>query len=1031
MKRKEPLVSVIIPVYNTEKYIEKCLESIIEQTYENIEIIIVDNASTGNIVDICRDYQEIYPNKKIKMIRHDKNQGLLKARISGAQIATGDFISFVDSDDTISFDFYRLLVKKALDTGSEMVVAKTVYDMPDQKKLINNLALLDLACEDNQENSILELMYACEGCCHSFNLVWNKIYSKPLWDRAYKYLQEIDEHIVMCEDYIFSTIFYALGKGISFVENACYYYFKGSEAYTSPTASYEKMKKNVSDLGVVFRITEQFFKKINSYDKFKSMHSNFKKNYYLIWHRNIQNSSLKIRQKKKLHTLLNSEFNTNIKLDQVIPVETKEVYSTTLCTEAKFLLDEVKKQICDNQYKYISFDIFDTLILRPFYNPSDLFELISIELNQKMNLFINFTKLRKDAEKFARLKIRINNPGFEDITLEEIYYQFKDISGLDNELCDYLKSLEVNYEKNFCFKRKTAFELYELALKKDKKIILISDMYLSEDIIKDILDKNGYTEYFKLYLSSKERLTKHEGSLYKKAISNLNANPNEILHIGDNYNSDVIKAQKIGMTALHFPSTMDVFQGNTAIYSGKWFYSLFKQETYSRNSCALNFLGLRVMLAQIANKFFDNPYVDYNINSDFNADPRVIGYSAIGMHFVSIAFWIHEIANKYNKIHFIARDGYAIKKVYEILFPEDKNKIDYIYVSRKALIPLMITSSESFLEIENVVKYSSVSTNDIIKLLNPIITDKEVLALKKVYGEEILNDNIFTSKHQLYVFLGCLCKHAYNQENVIVYREKMRIYWNGIIGENDLTFDIGYSGRTERILSKLIGRRIDACYVHANNDSAYKSAFLNDFNIYFYYDYTPLVTGGLRELIMSENAPSCISFSLEHKEIKPVFEESNLRFPDSIILDLLQKHAIEFAYDLKENMNNMLFKLPFRYTEGSLLFEHFLNQSKQFDRWIFKIFDFEDDLDVGLQDKTIVDFWNDQTVFSNRDNNSLDNTVMYASIWKKAIYFLLFDRATLKIKAKKKLKNRPVLLSVCGVSYKLFRKIYRIFKKVN
>ncbi len=99
-------ISIVVPVYNVESYLKKCLDSIINQTYKNLEIILVDDGSTDNSVDICDEYAK--RDNRIKVI-HKKNGGLSDARNTGIEIATGNYIGFVDSDDWIDENMYKLL----------------------------------------------------------------------------------------------------------------------------------------------------------------------------------------------------------------------------------------------------------------------------------------------------------------------------------------------------------------------------------------------------------------------------------------------------------------------------------------------------------------------------------------------------------------------------------------------------------------------------------------------------------------------------------------------------------------------------------------------------------------------------------------------------------------------------------------------------------------------------------------------------------------------------------------------------------
>ena len=102
------LISIVIPVYNVEKYLKQCLDSIINQTYTNLEIILVDDGSTDNSGTICDYYSKI--DKRIRVI-HKKNEGQSIARNIGIKVSNGKYIGFLDSDDWVEQDMYRFLIE--------------------------------------------------------------------------------------------------------------------------------------------------------------------------------------------------------------------------------------------------------------------------------------------------------------------------------------------------------------------------------------------------------------------------------------------------------------------------------------------------------------------------------------------------------------------------------------------------------------------------------------------------------------------------------------------------------------------------------------------------------------------------------------------------------------------------------------------------------------------------------------------------------------------------------------------------------
>ena len=113
-----PLVSVIIPVYNVEKYLRECLDSVLAQTYKNIEVILVDDGSTDSSGHICDEYLNV--DDRIKVI-HQQNAGLSEARNHGYDFATGVFVYFLDSDDWIQEETLSSLTQRIQDTNADIV----------------------------------------------------------------------------------------------------------------------------------------------------------------------------------------------------------------------------------------------------------------------------------------------------------------------------------------------------------------------------------------------------------------------------------------------------------------------------------------------------------------------------------------------------------------------------------------------------------------------------------------------------------------------------------------------------------------------------------------------------------------------------------------------------------------------------------------------------------------------------------------------------------------------------------------------
>ncbi len=127
VSKKQPLISVVVPVYNVEKYIHKCVDSIINQTYKNLEIILVDDGSPDNCPKICDEFAK--NDKRIKVI-HKQNGGLSDARNVGIEVAKGKYITFIDSDDYIETNYVELLYNTINDDKSDISIGshKVIYD---------------------------------------------------------------------------------------------------------------------------------------------------------------------------------------------------------------------------------------------------------------------------------------------------------------------------------------------------------------------------------------------------------------------------------------------------------------------------------------------------------------------------------------------------------------------------------------------------------------------------------------------------------------------------------------------------------------------------------------------------------------------------------------------------------------------------------------------------------------------------------------------------------------------------------------
>lgn len=141
------LVSVIVPIYKVEQYLDKCIKSIVDQTYRDLEIILVDDGSPDSCPKKCDEWAE--KDDRIKVI-HKQNGGLGFARNSGLDIATGDYIMFVDSDDYLSLNAIEVMYNRSVRDGSDLVITKwaTVYENGQQSEEFYNWMSNDVISDE-------------------------------------------------------------------------------------------------------------------------------------------------------------------------------------------------------------------------------------------------------------------------------------------------------------------------------------------------------------------------------------------------------------------------------------------------------------------------------------------------------------------------------------------------------------------------------------------------------------------------------------------------------------------------------------------------------------------------------------------------------------------------------------------------------------------------------------------------------------------------------------------------------------------
>lgn len=236
---EKELISIIVPVYNVENYLERCLQSLINQTYKNIEIVCVNDGSTDNSLNILNDFQK--KDSRIKIISQE-NQGLSEARNVGIKNSSGKYIGFVDSDDWVDLDYYEKLYNALIDSKSDFACANT--------KFFDNGKISYIKFQQNHIFS--ELDKKIDN--YKNGSVWDKLYKKSLFlDNDIKFIKGryFEDNIVLLQLSYYS-------KKVVTINSVSYYYFNNNNSITREI-NYEKELKRQQDMYYMCEVILNYF----------------------------------------------------------------------------------------------------------------------------------------------------------------------------------------------------------------------------------------------------------------------------------------------------------------------------------------------------------------------------------------------------------------------------------------------------------------------------------------------------------------------------------------------------------------------------------------------------------------------------------------------------------------------------------------------------------------------------------------------------------------------------------------------------
>lgn len=243
-----PEVSIIVPIYNAEKTIGRCIESIINQEYTDFELILCDDGSRDSSGRICDEYAK--KDKRIKVL-HKENSGVSDTRNQGMKAATGTYIQFLDADDWITVDATKLLVRTMKETNCDMVISDFYRVVGGRLSHKGDIEMEGAMPREKFAEFMME-----NPADFYYGVLWNKLYKREMIE---KYQLEMDENISWCEDFLFNLEYLFHAETIASLPVPIYYYVKTEGSLASQGMSIGKtIKMKIS----LFEYYNDFYKHV-------------------------------------------------------------------------------------------------------------------------------------------------------------------------------------------------------------------------------------------------------------------------------------------------------------------------------------------------------------------------------------------------------------------------------------------------------------------------------------------------------------------------------------------------------------------------------------------------------------------------------------------------------------------------------------------------------------------------------------------------------------------------------------------------
>lgn len=555
-------------------------------------------------------------------------------------------------------------------------------------------------------------------------------------------------------------------------------------------------------------------------------------------------------------------------------VESTYDYSTTF--------ERINKAIDSDRIKVISFDIFDTLLIRLVPDYRDIFKIVQFRISSFCN--VDFFLQRSAAEE------ELKNIHCK---LDDIYDYLRLKNNWSEELTKRIKEIELKTEKEFIIDREPFRELFTKAKKSGKLLFATTDMYLPKAFLENILVENGYSGVH-VICSNEYKKRKDIGDLYDVLISESNCQPEQIVHIGDNYYSDYLKAIENNIVAIHLPSLIDSLK----ITNNQWKPIL--EEIIKSDDIAQKVL---LWYAIVKCRDFSKSY-GKKIFKDLES-LSWLGIAPLTYYAVLKILLDKNIQTNYKNIAFSSRDGYLPFKLYEVLRKELQIGIPsfYFQAGRRAFIYSRWNSFSQVLSHEGISfeaeKEERYTFEDFVnEFIHSPIVRQEIFSC---CDEELLTSKLKTLDVNNFPDII--------QEKVMDFvkaqRERARDYYSQYFSDDKtIVFDLGYSGSVGLGIYAACNQAVDKIYYWkeaSNLEKVDKKLNTSTYCLFSDLSHRPIEAFHLLiEELYSPLQGGCIGFD---KNKKPIFE--SVSFSEGMVndVDLIHSTCEKFAVEISNKVD--------------------------------------------------------------------------------------------------------------------------------